>query len=426
MINKDFLKNITVLYVEDDEIIRKELSDVLNKVFKSVIIAFDGKEAIEKYNQEKNNIDVIVSDIVMPELTGLDLLNIIREENKEIPFIFTTAYSESQYLIEALKQGVNDYFIKPLDISELLIKIQELTSKTLKEKNLQILQNETQEYLNTINKVAIVFVFDKNENIIYVNEFYKELSNYEEDEVLGKNFSTIYHSDISKDIIKKQIESLFEKDEEWKGKLKFHSKDDNPFYTNCTIVPFSTQDHDKFIAINFITTKEENNRREFKKKVLYNFNETKKIYKMAQDKINVLSSKLNSFDGYEKKENSLNSLKDENINHLNKIQELESKLKKIRTKHEIFTNDVNRKIKMIAESTNEMKDFTIKSDKKITHIKREILVREHFIAKITEELNEKRKKVKDLEDVLQHRDSQVEDKKDSSRSTNDLNLVKDS
>lgn len=426
MINKDFLKNITVLYVEDDEIIRKELSDVLNKVFKSVIIAFDGKEAIEKYNQEKNNIDVIVSDIVMPELTGLDLLNIIREENKEIPFIFTTAYSESQYLIEALKQGVNDYFIKPLNISELLIKIQELTSKTLKEKNLQILQNETQEYLNTINKVAIVFVFDKNENIIYVNEFYKELSNYEEDEVLGKNFSTIYHSDISKDIIKKQIESLFEKDEEWKGKLKFHSKDDNPFYTNCTIVPFSTQDHDKFIAINFITTKEENNRREFKKKVLYNFNETKKIYKMAQDKINVLSSKLNSFDGYEKKENSLNSLKDENINHLNKIQELESKLKKIRTKHEIFTNDVNRKIKMIAESTNEMKDFTIKSDKKITHIKREILVREHFIAKITEELNEKRKKVKDLEDVLQHRDSQVEDKKDSSRSTNDLNLVKDS
>lgn len=409
--DESFLKKITILYVEDDELISRELSSTIEKLFKKIIVAENGKDALEKYNQYKDEINLIVSDILMPVMNGIDFLKNIRKENLTIPFIFTTAYTDKEYLTESLKEGVNDYFIKPLNIRELLKKIEKVAKKSEQERIINHYQHETKEYFDTINKVAIVFIFDTDGKLTYINEFFKELSKYEDLDVLGEKYETIYHSDISKDIINKQFDELMNGNK-WKGNLKYTTKDNSLFYTNSTILPISDDsDETRFISINFLTTKEENQRREFKKKVLYNFQETKKIFRIAQDKIDLLNLELLKYKGHEKKEEKLLNLRIKNNEYLKNIEEVEERIKKIKKRQDLFTYEVNTKIKQISQGTLEMVDYNEKSAKKIAKINQEIKIREHFIEKLNAEIKEKNQKITDLEDVLVHRDSQLSDKK---------------
>lgn len=398
------------MYVEDDELIKKELNDTLKLFFKDILLASDGEEAIELFNANHKNIDLILSDINMPKKDGIALLHEIRKIDKIVPFIFTTAFTNHEYLIDSIKYGVSDYFVKPLDIKELLSKIETLSRKSKKQKKIEHYQNMINEYLDTINKVAFVFVFDENKKITYVNEFYTELSKLDADDVLDNEFNYIYHKDIPLEIVNKQWEDI-NNDKRWVGNLKFMTKDDTAFYSNCTIIPVLNENGNKFISINFITTKEENNRRNFKKKVLYNFNETKKIYRKAQEKIDSLTQELALYKGFEKKEEEFQKVKNKNDDYIRNINKLEDKLKDIRSRQEMFTKNVNLKMKEISESTDTMKEQNIKADKKVVHLRREIKIREHYILKIQKELEIKKQKVSDLEDVLNHRESQLDNNK---------------
>ena len=408
--DKEFLKKLTILYVEDDELIAKELSSTIEKLFKKIIVAKNGQDGLDKYNQNKDEINLIISDISMPIMNGVELLKNVRKEDLKIPFIFTTAFTDKEYLVDSLKQGVHDYFIKPINLNELLIKIEKVAKKVEHESVINNYQSMIKEYINTINKVAIVFVFDLKGKLIFTNDFLKELGNYSDEDILEKDYRELYHKDVANDIITKQFEEVM-LGNKWNGNLKFTTKDDGVFYANTTIMPLKENEKiNKFICINFITTKEENSRREFKKKVLYNFQETKKIFKKAQEKINEVELALSKYVGYDIKEKEFIDLRDKNNNYLSVLQEVESKIKKTKNRQELFTYEINTKIKQISESTNKMNDFSYKSKKKITKIKYEIKIREHFIEKVNKEIEEKNQKIEDLQDVLSHRDSQLEEK----------------
>ena len=408
MIDKKFLKSITVLYAEDDLLVRREISEVFSKLFKNLYVACDGKEALEIYQKEKNNIDIIISDINMPKINGFEFLEEVKKENKEIPFIFITAHSQKDYMINALRTGIDDYFIKPIDIFALISKVEILIKKNQNKKK-GIFTKEVDEYLDSINKVALVYIFDESGKIKYINDFFKEVSKFEVNEIIGKTSKEILSADMPKNILDVQFENLL-KDEKWSGKLKFKSKDGELFYTNCTIMPVKDLTSKKsFISVNFLTTKEENSRKEFKRKVLYDLSETKKIYTKAQEKIDVLMVELQKYKAYEDKDISLEKLKNMNQNYLEKIEELENKLRTISQKHDLFVKDINYKIKQVTKSTVEMKEYILKSTKKIVDIKREIKIREEFIEKIRVEIDNRQKRIDDLTDVLKHRNDQVQD-----------------
>lgn len=406
--DKEFLKKLTILYVEDEEQILNELSSTIEIFFKKVIVAKDGKEGFEKYKEFKNEIDLIISDINMPIMNGIELLKSIREVDLNIPFFFTTAYTDRNYLVESIKNDVQDYFVKPLNIEILLEKVEKATKKVEKNTKINHYQDEIKEYFDTINKVAIVFIFDLNGQLLYVNDFFKELTKYEDEDVLSKDYKVLYHSDVARDILVEQFKELMQGNK-WKGNLKYTTKENSLFYTNSTILPMRDDGEiKKFISVNFLTTKEENQRREFKKKVLYNFQETKKIFKKAQEKIDSINQELAYYVGYDKKEEHLINLREENSLSLQKLQEIEEKIKKIKKRQDMFTYEINTKIKQISVSTSEMKDYNEKSIKKIDKINHEIKIREHFIQKLTLEIDEKTQKIIDLEDVLSHRDSQLD------------------
>ena len=111
-----YTKNLTLLYVEDDEDTRVSSLSVLKELFGDIVVGVDGNDGIDKFNS--NHIDIIISDINMPHKDGLEMAKEIREIDKNIPILILSAHNEAQYFIESIKIGIDGYILKPMDISQ--------------------------------------------------------------------------------------------------------------------------------------------------------------------------------------------------------------------------------------------------------------------------------------------------------------------
>lgn len=104
--------NYTMLYVEDDEQTRANMSSYLRLKYNTVLEAKDGVEAYELYLNEQP--DLMLVDIELPNMNGLELVEKIRDKNNTIPIIITSAYSDKQKLLAAIKLNLVDYLTKPI------------------------------------------------------------------------------------------------------------------------------------------------------------------------------------------------------------------------------------------------------------------------------------------------------------------------
>lgn len=111
-------KQFTILYVEDDEGVRTINSRFLSRMFKNLYEAKDGEEAYDLYLKHQPHI--ILTDINMPKLDGLSLAKKIRKNDKTIKIIITTAFSDKEYLLDAIELNLEKYIIKPITSRNLL------------------------------------------------------------------------------------------------------------------------------------------------------------------------------------------------------------------------------------------------------------------------------------------------------------------
>ncbi len=118
--NISILKNITILYAEDEKDLREVTHQILKGFTKKQYIAQNGQEGLELFKQYENEIDLIITDVNMPILNGLDMIKEIKKINLNIPIIVATAFSNKEYLLEAIDIGVDKYVLKPIDIAKLL------------------------------------------------------------------------------------------------------------------------------------------------------------------------------------------------------------------------------------------------------------------------------------------------------------------
>jgi DNA-binding response OmpR family regulator len=109
--------NLTLLYVEDDEIIRKNAVEYLSSYFQEVFQAKDGRVALEIYSDRKP--DIIITDIEMPRLDGLEMAKQIRKNDKTTPIIVATAFTETSYLLQAVELQLIKYMTKPISSKKL-------------------------------------------------------------------------------------------------------------------------------------------------------------------------------------------------------------------------------------------------------------------------------------------------------------------
>jgi two-component system, chemotaxis family, chemotaxis protein CheY len=119
--------NMKILVVDDFQTMRRIVKGVLRELgFVNIVEAENGLKALEVLKGEK--IDFVVSDWNMPEMTGIDLLKTVRatEEWKNLPFLMVTAEGKSEQVIEAVKNRVNNYVIKPFTPAVLEEKIRKI------------------------------------------------------------------------------------------------------------------------------------------------------------------------------------------------------------------------------------------------------------------------------------------------------------
>jgi len=147
------LNNLNVLFVEDEDRIRISLKETIGDEFKSFTTACDGLDGLKKFSNI--HFDLIISDITMPKMNGLEMIAEIKRKSKDIPIILLSAYSDKEKLLQAIDIGVTKYLIKPIDPEELLDTIS------------KIIQDN--EYKNII-ELKKPYFFDLNKNLLYCED----------------------------------------------------------------------------------------------------------------------------------------------------------------------------------------------------------------------------------------------------------------
>ncbi len=122
------LQSIRILFVEDEQDLVTIISDTLTKLKANFETANNGQLALDKF-KEFNDFDLIVTDINMPVMNGLELIKNIRDINKDIPVIIMSAHTEPEYIKSAEELGVDNYLLKPFDFIKFINLISELEFK---------------------------------------------------------------------------------------------------------------------------------------------------------------------------------------------------------------------------------------------------------------------------------------------------------
>ncbi|EEF14779.1 response regulator receiver domain protein [Campylobacter rectus RM3267] len=117
-------KELTLLLVEDEDSIRESMQEVFSGMFQKVISASNGDEGLKKF--KKFSPDIVIADIMMPIMDGLEMSKQIKEVSKNTPVIILSAYSEKERLLKAIDVGIDKYVIKPIDMDELFVVLEQI------------------------------------------------------------------------------------------------------------------------------------------------------------------------------------------------------------------------------------------------------------------------------------------------------------
>jgi DNA-binding response OmpR family regulator len=152
MTDKSLLKNLKILYVEDEDKLSLLTEEAIADNFYKFYTAKNGVEGFELFKKHKP--DIVITDIMMPKMNGLEMAEEIKEKNPKTPIIVLSAYSDKEKLLKAIDVSITKYFIKPFDPDELLEYISNLAEK-----------------MNPIRreKLRDGFVFEYNTSSLYKN-----------------------------------------------------------------------------------------------------------------------------------------------------------------------------------------------------------------------------------------------------------------
>ncbi len=134
-------KNMTILYVEDEAEIRDTIAEILNNIFKTVLLANNGESGLEIFHSNQN-IDLIITDITMPGKNGVEMSRQIRQIDDDIPIVVISANNDAEYFLDMIKLSIDGYLIKPLEHDQFINVLSKATQKlVLKKENLEYQHN---------------------------------------------------------------------------------------------------------------------------------------------------------------------------------------------------------------------------------------------------------------------------------------------
>jgi len=252
-------KDLKVLYVEDDISLREEVSIFLSDIFDVVDLAENGQEGLEKLSA--NTYHIVITDIRMPVMDGIEMIEAIKDLYPEQPILVTSAHNEIEYLVKLINLGVDNFITKPLrseQIFKVLHKIvehvhhkkelqryrEDLESANAKLKRLTKVQSQSldlkeltlRSYQEALDKACIVSRTDIHGIIKEVNENFCTATGYTKEDVIGKKHTIIGSPLTDKAIFKDLWETIMAK-KMWQGYIINQTKSFSPLYHYTTVVP---------------------------------------------------------------------------------------------------------------------------------------------------------------------------------------------
>ena len=412
MFDLKYLKSQTVLFVEDEEVAREILAKVLSKMFKNVITASNGLEAYEKFERaslSSDKIDLIISDINMPIVNGLDMLENIRKIDSFVPAIFVTARSETNNILRAIDLNVTNYIIKPIQTDVLLKKIADACEKKFISNELNEKKEELENYLEAVDTVASIFKMNDDGKILFANKSLLEISEYSKEEFENLNFSELIHPDVSKESIEKTWE-IIRKNEIWNGNTKFISKNKEAFYLKNTVFKVVKDSKAEYITIGFSTTKESLEKREFQKKVLKSiqeFNKKEHSYKKLIEELSQSNQQLEAYIPRLVKE-----LEDQKMKTVNRQRQLDHYELQMHNVDEKYSGHMSVKSKEVEDFS---KNIAFLKQEKANLIEKnknailEIEATKKELELLTKTNEQKMKEINNLRDVIKSLESKIKD-----------------
>jgi osomolarity two-component system sensor histidine kinase NIK1 len=267
----EYKYDLTVLYVEDARVAREFTNKYFQELFSNVIVAVNGKDGVDKYIQNHNkpkSIDLVITDITMPEMNGFEMVEELRKVNQDLHVIMLSAL-EFGSLMKDFNQinSLNKFIEKPLKRKPFL-EILEKTLQNIDERNRYKKQYSLSiQYHNALDYSAIVTKTDKNGIITFANDAFCQISGYKSDELIGKSHNIVRDPNVPKEFFKDMWQTIKAKMIYKHPSIPNRAKNGDIYYVDTTILPILDQNRNiqEYISIRFDTTQLEHQIRDEKK-----------------------------------------------------------------------------------------------------------------------------------------------------------------
>lgn len=233
VVDFNILRNISVLYVEDDLDTREELEMILQTYVKDLWVAGNGKEGFALYKQHRP--DIVVTDIQMPLMNGLSMAADIKDLNPEQAIVVLSAYNDTEYLFRALEIGLQDYITKPISVERLLEKLIKIVGQISLKSEFELQHKLLEQYKLLVDEKAIVAKINAAGQISYVNQKFCLLSGYSEQELLGQSYLLSFER-VGQEQTLQNLRELLARQGKWQGLVKKKRKSGDVFVVDLTVI----------------------------------------------------------------------------------------------------------------------------------------------------------------------------------------------
>ncbi len=251
--NYTFPLSLNLIVAEDEIASSLYIKTLLKKYISGDLwMAKDGATAWDYFQQYGNKVDLIITDINMPKMDGIELSKRIRSLDENIPIVITTAFDNTSLLKEAIEVGVYQYILKPVQSKQ----IEQVLLDIFERKINEIRLKEQQEYNKILSKaledsISMIAILDNEQKIQFVNKSFRDFLKTSLDKFIGKKITEFAFDAQNPDEFQKFIDSV-ENKQSYSGEILFITALGEPFWGLITHTPFFNENNEYTYAVDII------------------------------------------------------------------------------------------------------------------------------------------------------------------------------
>ncbi|MGE4418660.1 MAG: response regulator transcription factor [Sulfurimonas sp.] len=173
---RQICRNISVLYVEDDGDISFQVENLLRKIFVKVHVEKNGLQGLKNFNENRQ--DIVITDISMPIMDGIEMSKRIRLLNSEQNILVTSAHNDLEYLLKLIDIGVDKFILKPIDMNSFLTNISKMAINIYRERREALLESkikkEKELQVEIFNSIVFPIAYFESDKIVYANDAFRK------------------------------------------------------------------------------------------------------------------------------------------------------------------------------------------------------------------------------------------------------------